>query len=701
MKISFKGKLIAMILPLVIAGLIILTGTAYIQSKNVIETELINAMLLRTKESTNHINTWLTSRLAEVQETIQSPSIKRVLETNPEIDLNKNDDSIKLIDELNLSRWKFINSAYPNQYAALHILNYLAPSEWTNADSLSKLKARYYNTQSGQFKTDPWAKATAQEASERYAATNGIPYDAIFKPTYSQAYGRNVVMMVAWQKDNSGKVVAGAGASLTIETIEQQVKNLKYGNKGYGILLSKDGTFVVHPNKNWAMKEKVTTVNDADMTEIAKLAAKGKSGVYRYGQGSEKKIAFYDYIPVADWTVINVVYEHELFAASNKMLIIMLIIACVIIIAISMAIYFAASHLIKPLSKLNNFAQKVSTGDLSGSIDIKSQDEIGNLANAFNNTIGSLRDIVTDISLEADKVNNLSSNLAVSCDDSGKVTEEVARAIQTVAENSTEQAKQVGISVEKTIEMEEASKSVTDKCGYMIQTAEQSHNISAVAFNAVDKAVYSMKTIVENNDNNLKESNLLLNRSSEIGKIVEVITGIANQTNLLALNAAIEAARAGEQGKGFAVVADEVRKLAEQSAVAASQISNLIAGIQTQISSITDSMNNGSEEINSGMKIASEARTHFEDIEKAIANIFSVVRDVNSAAEKMMGTANITASEMKETSSISDNTAAATEEVSAAAEEQAVTMEEIGSTANQLSSLSARLNELVSKFKTS
>lgn len=701
MKISFKGKLIAMILPLVIAGLIILTGTAYIQSKNVIETELINAMLLRTKESTNHINTWLTSRLAEVQETIQSPSIKRVLETNPEIDLNKNDDSIKLIDELNLSRWKFINSAYPNQYAALHILNYLAPSEWTNADSLSKLKARYYNTQSGQFKTDPWAKATAQEASERYAATNGIPYDAIFKPTYSQAYGRNVVMMVAWQKDNSGKVVAGAGASLTIETIEQQVKNLKYGNKGYGILLSKDGTFVVHPNKNWAMKEKVTTVNDADMTEIAKLAAKGKSGVYRYGQGSEKKIAFYDYIPVADWTVINVVYEDELFAASNKMLIIMLIIACVIIIAISMAIYFAASHLIKPLSKLNNFAQKVSTGDLSGSIDIKSQDEIGNLANAFNNTIGSLRDIVTDISLEADKVNNLSSNLAVSCDDSGKVTEEVARAIQTVAENSTEQAKQVGISVEKTIEMEEASKSVTDKCGYMIQTAEQSHNISAVAFNAVDKAVYSMKTIVENNDNNLKESNLLLNRSSEIGKIVEVITGIANQTNLLALNAAIEAARAGEQGKGFAVVADEVRKLAEQSAVAASQISNLIAGIQTQISSITDSMNNGSEEINSGMKIASEARTHFEDIEKAIANIFSVVRDVNSAAEKMMGTANITASEMKETSSISDNTAAATEEVSAAAEEQAVTMEEIGSTANQLSSLSARLNELVSKFKTS
>lgn len=699
MKMSFKTKFIAIILPLVVAGLLILTGIAYMQSKNVIETELINSMGIRTKESTNHINTWLTGRLAEVRETAQSPILKRVLETNPNLDLKRNDDSIKLIDELNLSRWKFINTAYPNQYAALHILNTLEPNEWSNADNLSKLTARYYNAKDGQFKTDAWAKAAATEAAERYSKSNGVPYDAIFKPAYSQAYGRNVVMMLAWQKNDAGKVVAGAGASLTIETVENQVKNLKYGNKGYGILLSNDGTFVVHPNKNWAMKEKVSTVKDADMSKIAELSANGKSGVYRYGEGKEKKIAFYDSAPIADWTVVNVVYEDELFASSKRLLTIMLVIACIIIIIISLTIYFTSSYLIRPLIKLNNFAEVVSTGDLSGSIKIKSKDEIGNLAEAFNHTIEALRNIVGDISVEAGKVNNLSSNLAISCNDSSKVTEEVAKAIQVVAENSTEQAKQVGLAVDKTVEMEEASKSVTDKCNYMIETAEQSHNISAVAFQAVEKAVYSMKVIVENNEKNLDESKLLLEKSSEIGKIVEVITGIANQTNLLALNAAIEAARAGEQGKGFAVVADEVRKLAEQSAVAANQISNLISGIQVQIASITDSMNDGSEEITSGMKTASEAGTHFDDIEKAISNIFSVVRDVNSATETMIGTADSTVIEMKATSSISEQTAAATEEVSAAAEEQAVTMEEIGNTANQLSTLSHRLNELVSKFK--
>lgn len=700
MKMSFKSKLIAMILPLVIAGLLILTGVAYIQSKNVIETELINAMSIRTEESTKHINTWLTGRLAEVRETVQSPILKRILQTNPNMDLKKNDDSIRLIDELNLSRWNFINTAYPNQYAALHILNTLEPNEWSNTDNLSKLTARYYNAKTGEFKTDPWAKAAATEAAERYSKSNGIPYDAIFKPAYSQAYGRNVVMMVAWLKNDTGKVVAGAGSSLTIETVENQVKNLKYGNKGYGVLLSNDGTFVVHPNKNWAMKEKVSTVNDPAMQRISELAASGKSGVYRYSEGKEKKIAFYDSASIADWTVVNVVYEDELFASSNKLLTIMLIIACIIIAIVSLTIYFAASHLIKPLTKLNDFAEIVSTGDLSGSIEINSKDEIGNLARAFNNTIGALRGIVGDISVEAEKVNNLSSNLATSCNDSSKVTEEVAKAIQVVAENSTEQAKQVGLSADKTVKMEEASRSVTDKCNYMIETAEQSHNISAVAFEAVEKAIYSMKVIVENNEKNLGESKLLLEKSSEIGKIVEVITGIANQTNLLALNAAIEAARAGEQGKGFAVVADEVRKLAEQSAVAANQISNLISGIQTQIASITDSMNDGSQEITSGMETAAEAGTHFDDIEKAISNIFSVVRDVNSATETMIETASSTVTEMKSTSSISEQTAAATEEVSAAAEEQAVTMDEIGNTANQLSTLSHRLNELVSKFKT-
>ncbi|GAB6168390.1 methyl-accepting chemotaxis protein [Clostridium carnis] len=701
MKISFKSKLMVVILPLVIVGLLSLTGIAYFSFNNIIEKELTQAMSTRTSEATNHINTWLTGKLAEVQETVNSPMVKRVLEKNPSLNFDGNSESIALIDELNLARWNFIKNTYPDQYAALHIVNPLEQNEWGNQDNAGKLKARYYNVQKGASSTSPWAKAGAAETLERFAANGGVPYDVILKPSYSEAYHSNMVLMLAWLKNESGKTIAGAAASLKIEAIQEIARNIKYGQKGYGMLISDDGTFIVHPDENWAMKEKITTVNDSELTELGGLIEKNNQGVFRFGTGKEKKIAFYSKAPITNWTVVNVVYESELFDESNKMLAIMLAIASAISLIVTATIYFASSYLVKPLTKLSNFADTVSTGDLTGAVEVNSEDEIGNLAKAFNNTVKALRGLLTDINQESNKVNTLSKGLARSCDESSKATEEVAKTIQHVAENTTQQAEQVALAVEKTVEMQEASKAVTSKCNYMLETAEESHNISAVAFKAVDKAVYSMRVIVENNEKNLEESRILLNKSSEIGKIIEVITSIADQTNLLALNAAIEAARAGEQGRGFAVVADEVRKLAEQSSGAANQISTLINGIQKQISNITESMDEGSKEITDGMKVALEAGNHFEDIEKAIRNIFSVVQDVSSATENMIDKAQSTVKEMKTTSDIAEDTASATEEVSASAEEHTVTMEEIGETANELSGLSDRLNELVAKFKTS
>lgn len=336
-----KPKRAIAFLALVMVSLLVLTIITYYEFNKVVENELVDTMYARTGESAGHINTWLTGQLGEVRETVNSPLIDRVLSINPQLDLTRNDESIKLIDELNMARWKYVEKAYPNQYAALHIINYLEPDEWDKPEKASKLTARYYNVKDGICKTDLWAETAAIEACERYAKTKQ-PYDAIFKPAYSQAYGRNMVLMLAWRRDSEGKVLAGAAASLTIETIQQIAQAANYGKKGYEILLAQDGTFVTHPNSAWAMKEKTSSVNDKNIRKLGELVAAGNSGIFRFVDNREKKIAFYHPIPIAGWTLVSVVDENELFAPANKLMIFLSAIMAIIFVFTLMAVYMVS-----------------------------------------------------------------------------------------------------------------------------------------------------------------------------------------------------------------------------------------------------------------------------------------------------------------------------------------------------------------------
>lgn len=687
------------ILPFVIIGFLVLTGVAYWNYRDTLEHEIISSMEERNLQAASHINTWLTERLGEVRETVQHPMVRNIIKINPELDFKRNDDSIKMIDDINTARFKYLNNVHPNEYAALHFLNYLQPQQWADNSKLSMLNARYYNAKAEISRTDPWAKAAAAEVADRYVKNGGIPYDIICKPAFSQAYGTNVVLMMAWQKDSQNNVIAGAGASVTIDTIQQIASSTKYGKKGYGVLIAEDGTFIVHPNEEWAMKEKISTVADVNMNKLAELIATGKSGVFRYTDGKDKKIAFYNTIAISKWALVSVVDEDELFAGANKVLSLMLISAAIIIILVTLIINWQSERMTRPIKKLATFADTIATGDLTGSIELDSKDEISRLADTFNNTIHHLRNMVGSIKDESHKVYTLSESLALSCEESSKATEEVAKAIQEVAQGASKQSVDVVSSSEKTSEIAYSGKKVSSKCEEMLGVVVKSHKVSAVGFQSVKKAVESMELIVQHNKYNLTESQLLLGKSSEIGSIVQVITDIAGQTNLLALNAAIEAARAGEQGRGFAVVADEVRKLAEQSGNAAKQIAGLVSGIQEQISAITEGINKGSKEISQGMDIINTAGTHFDDLEKAMGDIDNVVQQIYSSTEEMIKITQFTLSSMENISAITQETSAATEEISATAEEQSANMEEISGTAQNLLDLSERLGEMVSKFK--
>jgi len=192
---------------------------------------------------------------------------------------------------------------------------------------------------------------------------------------------------------------------------------------------------------------------------------------------------------------------------------------------------------------------------------------------------------------------------------------------------------------------------------------------------------------------------ILGDQSTQIVKIVEVITGIAEQTNLLALNAAIEAARAGEQGRGFSVVAEEVRKLAEQSSSSAKQIVTLVGNIQRETDRALQVMEKGKIEVNAGVEAVTIAGTSFKTIVSEIETVVEQIRQVTEAAKDLAGGTIQAVESIDSIGIITEQAAASTEEVSASAEEQTATMLSVSQSAEALAQLGEGLTRLVSKFE--
>ncbi len=413
----------------------------------------------------------------------------------------------------------------------------------------------------------------------------------------------------------------------------------------------------------------------------------------------------------------------------------------------------AFDQLIDYMQGMGIAATAIAENDLTTTVTPKSaKDELGN---SFAKMILGLRDAVGQVAESANAVSSAASQLASASEQSGDAARQIAttiqqvaqginqqttgvtktsasveqmnRAIEGVAKGAQEQANAIGKASQVTSRISTSIEQVTNNAQSVTRDSAQAATYSRDGAKTVKETIVGMETIRTKVGLSATKVEEMGTRSEEIGAIVETIEDIASQTNLLALNAAIEAARAGEQGKGFAVVADEVRKLAERSSLATKEIGALIKGIQKTVSEAVTAMQASAVEVEAGVTRANSAGEVLNNILEAAESVYKQAEEAGGAAAKVSAAAselveavdavsavieeNTAATEqmaansseltqsIENIASVSEENSASVEEVSASTEEVSAQVEEVSASASSLMEMAQQLSQVVSRFK--
>ncbi|CAM2986022.1 methyl-accepting chemotaxis protein [Paenibacillus sediminis] len=463
--------------------------------------------------------------------------------------------------------------------------------------------------------------------------------------------------------------------------------------------LQQDKAVVVVTNTGSSLKVK-DEVKDPEALNAMKEAAKGEihiTDVYSDDFGVHKTAFF----GVSGTSLVIAADLDAGFIADQKsqMLIISIAITLAVIILGLVVAYLNSRRIIRPIISLAQHTKKMAHGDLTENIKIKGRDEVAQLATSFQTMTDNLKQMIAQVLSTSNEVVQGSDDLMSRVNTMGQIIEgstaatlEIEKGSASIASSSTENARAME---EITQGIQHIASASTDVSSQISKASEEATTGNKLAQNAVDQML-----LVENAaKQSMQYVEAMNERAQSIGEVVKIIAEITKQIQMLALNASIEATRAGEHGKGFAVVAAEVRKLSDQSRTATQQIAEYLQLIQEEAIANVNSMNQVNTEVHAGANIVQEAGQAFNELVQLIQDVNQKIMSVSSATQQVSAGAQEVSASVEETAQITAKSLESIQEIASTSEAQLQEMEGHKATVEHLHKQAISLQEAVGKFK--
>lgn len=495
--------------------------------------------------------------------------------------------------------------------------------------------------------------------------------------------------------ESEGEVIGVLGVRLNLDYLSNLAADTNPGESGYGVVVNSEGRAIGHPDN-----ELVQRMEDlSEQTPVAKTL-EGEKGELESEREGERRLAAFVPVESTGWGVVVQLPVEEAFAPVYTQFRSGLMVMAFALLAGIVLAYFMGGYISKPVLKAVDFSRAVAAGNFDiPELEITSKTEIGELSQSLNKMKASLLGMLEEIMDTSRELDSSSQELSAASSQLESTSEQVGNATQDVASGAEEQSAQI----------EDASSSVT---GLLQQIEEVDNNLKEMDRSAdnviknveegnesVERTSEKIKQVKKDSSETAEIINSLGELSGEIGEIIELISGISEQTNLLALNAAIEASRAGEAGRGFNVVAEEIRELAEESGAATQKIADLISEVREQVNRAVDKMEENVISVEESVEAIDSTEESFYTIREVIMALDEIIENTTERAEEMAANSQKVQEVMDEIASVSQEFAANSQEVAASSEEQMAASEEIAAGTERLAKMAEELAEYVEEFE--